>query len=305
MKTMRCFDDLLEVVRDAGPVVVAIAGGEDDQVAAAVAIGLEMGLILHATLTGDPNAILAQFPGNAHHSVTVLPAQTAAEKAALAVAEVRAGRADVLIKGAVDSGAYLKAVVCKTTGIAKSEVLSNISIAAIPGLERLVGATDNGIVPAPTCRQKRAIIQNTAALWRGLGVTIPKVAMVAATEKVTPAMPATVDAAQIAEQGIEGFEVAGPMGYDMAVNPRAASLKGAGASPVAGHADLLLFPNIEAANAVVKSWKFHANAQTGSIVLGGQVPILLNSRSDGAQARLNGLLLAITMQAAQRAARQA
>lgn len=301
MSAVRSFDELSGVVRATGPVVVAIAGGEDQQVAAALAIGLEMGLILHATLTGDPSAILALLPANAHHSVTILPAQGAAEMAALAVAEVAAGRADILIKGAVDSGAYLKAVVNRSTGIAQSDVLSNITIAAIPGLDRLIGATDNGIVPAPTCGQKRSIVQNTVPLWRGLGVSVPKVALLAATEKVTPAMPATVDAAQIAGQGIAGFEVAGPMGYDMAINPRAASLKGAGENRVAGHADLLLFPNIEAANAVVKSWKFHANAQTGSIVLGGQVPILLNSRSDGAQARLNGLLLAITMLAGQRA----
>ncbi|MGR3815954.1 MAG: phosphate acyltransferase [Cognatishimia activa] len=235
------------------------------------------------------------MPSSAQHCVTVLAAQTPADMARLAVSEIREGRADILIKGAVDSGAYLKAVVNRDTGIAVSRVLSNISIAELPGFGRLIGATDNGILPAPTCEQKRAIIQNSAALWRGLGVVNPKVALVAATEKVTPAMPATIDAATLVRQGANGFLLAGPMGYDMAISPRAAAIKGAAADGVSGCADMLVFPNIEAANAVVKSWKFHANAQTGSIVLGGRVPILLNSRSDGAQARLNGLLLAIAM----------
>lgn len=298
----RSFADLAEAARRAGPVNVAIAGGDDEQVARALVLGFERGLILHAALTGDAGAILARLPDSAQHAVTILPAQSAAQMAALAVAEITSGRADILIKGAVDSGAYLRAVVNRATGIARSAVLSNITIAAIPGLDRLIGATDNGIVPMPDAAQKRAIIGNTAALWQGLGVASPRVALVAATEKVTPAMPATLEAAQITRDGVEGFVVEGPMGYDMAIDPRAAALKGGADSPVAGHADLLVFANIEAANAVVKSWKFHANAQTGSVVLGGQVPILLNSRSDGAQARLNGLLLAILMRAGQRPA---
>lgn len=299
MMRINSFDDLLRHARKHGPVHVAVAGGADEQVAAALGIAFEMGLILHATISGDPLEIMALLPPNAQHCVTVLPAHTPADMATSAVSEVRAGRADILIKGAVDSGAYLKAVVNRATGISASGVLSNITIAALPGFDRLIGATDNGIVPAPDREQKQAIILNSATLWCGLGISKPKVALVAATEKISPAMPATVDAACLVKQGLKGFELAGPMGYDMAISPRAASIKGADAAGVAGHADLLLFPNIEAANAVVKSWKFHANAQTGSIVLGGRVPILLNSRSDGAQARLNGLLLAIAMLAGQ------
>lgn len=286
------FSELHSRARQSGPVRVAIAGGADDQVAEALSLGIEAGLILHATVTGDRAGILRRLPPAARHAITCLHAETPAEMAALAVAEIAAGRADIVIKGMVDSGSYLRAVMHRDTGIAVAPLLSNITIAEMPGLDRLIAATDNGIVPAPTLDQKRQIIANTAPLWRGLGVNAPRVALIAASEKPTPAMPATIEAAELAAAGLQGFRLSGPMGYDMAVNPRAAALKGA-ADAVAGHADLLLFPNIESANAVVKSWKFHGQARTGSVVMGGRAPILLNSRSDGAMARLNGLLLAM------------
>jgi phosphate butyryltransferase len=122
---------------------------------------------------------------------------------------------------------------------------------------------------------------------------------------VSETLPATLDAAALAEESragrLPGFVIGGPFGYDVAVSREAAKAKGLGGSEAAGEADLLLFAGIEAANAVAKSWKFHGKAETGSIVLGGRVPILLNSRSDGVARRMNALLLAIAVLAGRRA----
>ena len=166
-------------------------------------------------------------------------------------------------------------------------------------MPRLIAATDNGILPAPDLAQKRQIIQNTAPLFRGLGISPVRVAAVCATEKVSDTMPATRDAAALARDSatgaLPGFEIGGPMGYDVAVSPEAATTKKLATMPAAGAADLLLFPAIDAANAVVKSWKYHGQAETGSVVLGAKVPVLLNSRSDSAQRRVNALLLAVAV----------
>lgn len=141
-----------------------------------------------------------------------------------------------------------------------------------------------------------AIILNALALMRGLGLDLVRVAAIAASEKVSEAQIATVDARALADESVSGAfpgaVVEGPFGYDAAINPAAAASKGLATSDVAGQADLLLFPAIEAANAVVKSWKYHGDAETGSIILGARIPILLNSRSDGTRKRLNSLALA-------------
>ena len=178
----------------------------------------------------------------------------------------------------------------------QSGTLSNLTLAQMPSLDRLIGATDNGIILLPTLAQKRAILHNCRALFAGLGNMSPRVAAIAATEKVSDRQPATTDAAALTAESLRGdfggMCVDGPFGYDVAVSDAAAQAKGLTKSQVAGKADLILFPNIEAGNATVKAWKFHGQARTASIVLGASVPVLLNSRSDGVEQRRLGLLLA-------------
>ncbi|WP_297973168.1 phosphate acyltransferase, partial [uncultured Amaricoccus sp.] len=144
--------------------------------------------------------------------------------------------------------------------------------------------------------QKRAIVGNARPLFAGLGLAEVRVAAIAASEKVTPGQPATADAAALAAESragkLPGLVVDGPFGYDVALSPEAAAAKGLAGSPVAGRADLILFPNLEAGNATVKAWKLHGRARTASLVIGARVPVLLNSRSDGAEQRHLGLLLA-------------
>lgn len=296
---IRSFDALAAALAGRPPLRPAVAGAEDPATLAALAQALAAGRISAAVLTGDPAAIGALMPAELAACCRIRPAAGPAEAAALAVAAVRAGEADVLVKGAIDSAAYLRAVVARDGGLRASEVLSNLTLAEMPSVPRLIGATDNGILPLPTLAQKRALIANALPLFRGLGVTPLRVAAVAASEKVHAAQPATTDAAALtaeaAQGAFPGALVDGPFGYDVALSPAAAAKKGLAASAVAGQADLILFPSIEAGNATVKAWKLHGQARTASLVLGARVPVLLNSRADGAGQRRLGLLLAAAL----------
>ena len=191
----------------------------------------------------------------------------------------------------------LRAVLDHTSGIRGEGVLSNLTLAEMPSLPRLIGATDNGILPLPTLEQKRAILRNAAPLFRSLGLEQTRVAAIAATEKISDKQPATVDAAALTKESREGafpgMIVDGPFGYDVAISRSAAETKGFADSPVAGAADLILFPNIESANATAKAWKFHGQAKTGSVILGAAAPMLLNSRSDGVERRILGMVIAL------------
>ncbi len=289
---VRSFSDLRVRALEGAPLRPVVAGGEAPEVMAALAEMLDSGLISGATVIGSPETVAALAAPELRRAIDILPATGAQDCARMAVAAIRAGRGNVLMKGHVDSGSYLRAVVDRDTGLRAGDVLSNVTVAEMPSMGRLIAATDNGIVPHPTLAQKRQIVGNTAALFRGLGIAPVKVAAVCATEKVSDAIPATRDAEELARDGLAGFEIGGPMGYDVAVSPAAAAVKGLQDMPAAGDADLLLFPSIDAANAVAKAWKFHGEADTGSIVLGANVPVLLNSRSDSAARRVKALLLA-------------
>ena len=298
---IRSFAELDRALAGAPPLRPAVAGADDPATIAALAEGIAAGRVAAAVLAGDAAAIRALLPADLAGRVRILPAADAAEAAALAVRAIRDGEADLLVKGSVDSAAYLRAVVARDTGLRASDVLSNVTLAEMPSLPRLIGATDNGIVPLPGLAQKRAMIANALPLFRGLGVAPLRVAAIAASEKVHPGQPATKDAAALAAEAaagaFPGVLLDGPFGYDVALSPEAAAKKGFAASPVAGRADLILFPSIEAGNATVKAWKLHGQARSASIVMGARVPVLLNSRADGAEQRRLGLLLAAAIRA--------
>jgi len=292
---IRSFAALAEAMRRRPPLRVVLAGAEDAAALAALGQGVEEGRVGTAILVGDPAAIAPLLPP-ALAGARIVAAQDAAAVAAAAVAAVRAGAADLLAKGRIDSAAYLRAVVARATGIRGPGVLSNLTLAEMASVPRLLGATDTGILPLPTLAEKRAILGNARPLFAGLGLAEVRVAAIAASEKVSAAQPATLDAAALAAESragaLPGLIVDGPFGYDVALSPAAAAAKGLAGSPVAGRADLILFPNLEAGNATLKAWKLHGAAKTASLVIGATVPVLLNSRADGAEQRRLGLLLA-------------
>ncbi|MBY6059604.1 phosphate acyltransferase [Leisingera daeponensis] len=294
--SVRSFAALEKAMSSRPPLRIAVAGADDSRVLEALALATAAGQISIAVLAGNAAETRKLLPAGLEGIVEIIDTPDADSCATQAVAAVREGAADILVKGSVDSASYLRAVVKKETGLRASGALSNLTLAEMPSLDRLIGATDNGIIPLPDLDQKRAILANSLPLFAGLGIAHPRVAAIAASEKVSERQPATTDAAALSAASRNGelgpIIVDGPFGYDVALSQAAAEAKGLAGSQVAGRADLILFPSIEAGNATVKAWKLHGQARTASIVLGATAPVLLNSRSDGVEQRRLGLVLA-------------
>ena len=224
------------------------------------------------------------------------------ESAACAVALVREGKAKLLMKGSLHTDELLHAVMQPGTGLRTGKRLSHVFVLDVPTYPRPLMVTDAAINIAPTLEEKCCIVQNAIDLAHLLGIDMPRVAILAAVETVNPVMQATVDAAalcKMAERGqITGAILDGPLAFDNAISAAAATQKGI-KSQVAGLADILVVPNIEAGNILAKQLTFLACADAAGIVLGAAVPIILTSRADDDRARLASCAIAVIMAGAQ------
>lgn len=213
-----------------------------------------------------------------------------------AVKAIRSGRANILMKGNISTKTILQEVLNKESGLRTSNVLSHVALFEIPSQGRLIFLTDAAMNIQPTLQQKVDIIHNAVQVAQKIGVKIPKVAALASVEVVNESMPATLDAALLAQMAyrgqITGCEVDGPLAFDVAVSNKATEHKNI-TSNVAGKADILLVPNIEVGNALYKSFIYFANAKVASIISGAKAPIVLTSRSDSAESKMYSLLLAL------------
>jgi phosphotransacetylase len=211
------------------------------------------------------------------------------EAAARAVAMARAGEVAALMKGSLHTDELMSAVIARDIGLRTARRVSHVFLMDVPAYPRLLLVTDAAVNIAPDVTTKADILQNAFDLARVLGIQEPKAAVLAAVETVNPAMAATVDAAMLckmADRGqITGGLVDGPLAFDNAVNEEAARIKKI-ASPVAGRADILLVPDLEAGNMVAKQLQYLAGADSAGIVLGARVPIVLTSRADSVRTRL-------------------
>jgi len=220
---------------------------------------------------------------------------TAAEKAAELVKD---GQAHTVMKGAIKTGSLLKVLLRDEYGFKTGKTMSLNGVFEIPGFERLLILSDPGLVIAPTLAQKVDLIKNTIQVANALGNEMPKVGVVGAVEVVNPKMPPTMDAAilsKMADRGqIKGAIVDGPFALDNVVSIEAARHKGI-ESPVAGKADIIIAPNIEAANMLYKALVFLARAKLATSILGGSVPIVLTSRSDSDETKLNSIALNVLL----------
>jgi phosphate acetyltransferase len=216
--------------------------------------------------------------------------------AARAVALVREGQAKLLMKGALHTDELLHEVMADETGLRTGRRLSHVYVLDVPSYPRPLLVTDAAIKIAPTLEDKHCIIQNAIHLAHILGIASPRVAILAAVETINPAMQATLDAAalcKMAERGqFTGGILDGPLAFDNAISATAAAQKNI-TSPVAGLADILVVPNIEAGNILTKQLTFLANADAAGIVLGATVPIILTSRADDARSRIASCALAV------------
>ena len=296
MKPVKNFKDLSE--RQITASAVSIAGGADEAVLSCVQTLLQAGIIGHVIVSGPVQEIRKRLKNiNADRNLfDIRDSDTSRACADAAVAAVKEGEAEILMKGHIESEIFLKSILDKESGIRLSRLLSNITVFEMDSYHKLLGITDNAIVPDPDFDDKKAIIENTLPLYSALGVEPVKVGLVAATEKITDALPATIDAenlkAACENRQLKGFLVDGPFGYDACISKEAAENKNLADSQVAGDPDLILFHNLETANAVGKAIKFHGGAKSGGLLLGASVPVTFNSRSDRAERRINSLLLA-------------
>jgi phosphotransacetylase len=216
--------------------------------------------------------------------------------AAAAVQVVREGRAQLLMKGSLHTDELLGAVVARETGLRTGRRLSHAFIMDVPTYHKVLIVTDAAINIAPTLEEKADICQNAIELAHSLGVPEPKVAILAAVETVTSKMPATLDAAalcKMADRGqIRGGLLDGPLAFDNAISKDAAKTKGI-TSDVAGDPDILLAPDLEAANILAKLLTFLANSDSAGVVLGAKVPVILTSRADSVRARIASCAVAV------------
>jgi phosphate butyryltransferase len=212
-----------------------------------------------------------------------------------AVALVSGGQASMLMKGLVETSVLLRAVLDRDAGLRSGSVLSHLAVFEVDGFPRPLGVTDAAMNIAPDYPAKKAILENAVTFFHSIGYDEPRVAILAAKEKVSDKMPATTDAALLVEAfrrgEITGCLVDGPFALDNAVSLEAAHTKGI-ESPVAGLADILLMPQIESGNVLYKALAFLARSRHAGVIVGARAPIVLTSRADSHAAKLDSISLA-------------
>lgn len=296
---IRHFGEIIERAAALPDRRIAVARAEHGEVLRAVEAARRLD-IATSILVGDADAIrreLAALGLDAAH-YEIVHARGPQEAAATAVRLVAAGHADTLMKGLLDSNVLLHAVLDHDHGLRAGRILSHVGLFETGRYPKLLAMTDGGMVIAPDVETKEQLIRNALLVTRALGIATAKVAAIAAKEKVDPRMPATLEAAALASRHIEGALVAGPLGLDNAINPQCAALKGV-TSPVAGDADVLLMPSIEAGNIFYKTLMFLGRARAAGLVVGARRPIVLTSRADDERTKLNSIALAVLVAAAQ------
>lgn len=289
------FQDLKSRLRDLPPKPAVVAAAHDPHTLEAVFAAQKDGLI-QPLLVGRKDEILSIAAGLGH---TLSPDQVAdagseEECARLSVALIREGKGQMLIKGLLQTGTLLKAVVNKESGIRASKVMSHVAILDVPSYHKLIFDTDGGMCISPDLEQKRHILKNAVDFCRFLGYDCPKVAVLCAVEAVNPNMPETLDAAALKEEAARGdfgpCVVEGPISFDLATDGESARIKGYD-SPVAGDADIFLCPSIVAGNLLGKALYDLAGGQMAGVVLGASVPITINSRGATAEEKYSSILI--------------
>jgi len=291
------YERLLERCRGLAPVATAVAWPGDETSLAGAIDAASQGLIT-PILVGPSAQIVevARVHGIDLRGVELIDVTDRHAAAARAVALVREGKAELLMKGSLHSDEILGAVVARESGLRTGRRLSHAFLMDVPTYPKVLIVTGAAIHIAPTLEDKVDICQNAIDLARTFGVERPKVAILAAVETVSSKMPATLDAAalcKMAERGqIQGGILDGPLAFDSAISREAAGVKGI-VSEVAGDPDILLAPDLEAGNMLAKQLSFLANADGAGLVLGARVPVILTSRADSLRARIASCAVAV------------
>jgi phosphate acetyltransferase len=298
------YDRLIAAARNEATIKVGVAHPCDDVSLRGAVEAMKLGLI-EPILVGPIDRLrsVAAKAGIDIEAMEIVASQHSHDSATKAVELVVAGRAEALMKGSLHTDELMGAVVSKATGIRTSRRISHCFVMDVPGHPNPLIITDAAVNIAPDLEAKVDIVQNAIDLGHAMGLAEVRVAILSAMETVTAKVPSTIEAAalcKMAERGqITGAILDGPLALDNAISPEAAAIKKI-VSPVAGRANVLVVPDLEAGNMLAKSLSFLAQADAAGIVLGARVPIILTSRADSLLSRLASCAVAAMVAAARR-----
>ena len=293
----RTLKDMVEAARGLGPVTIAVAAGHSPECIAALKQAREMGLA-NGIFIGDAKKIWAladeiKFDLPAHQ---VLNEPDPAKAASIAVGMVRDGNAGLLMKGKLGTAQLVRAVLDKEAGLRTGRLLSQVIVFQVPGFNRLMLMTDAAINIAPTLAQKAELCRNAIGVAHAIGIEKPNLAALCALEQVNQEMPATMDAAALTAMNrrnqIKGGFIDGPVALDAPLSRFAAECKGID-SPIVENTDIFLAPDIEAANILYRAILYFARGESGGIVVGAKVPLILLSRAESPETKIHSIALAI------------
>ena len=293
---IRNMKELLEEARKGEPGRLAVAVAQDSFVLDAVVQAAELGVVA-PILVGDREQIeqvLVDLKADPR-AYRIIDEADKTEACMIAARLVRDDEADFLMKGIVDTAVIMRAILNRDNGLRTGRMISDVLALEIEGYDHLFLVTDPAMSIAPTLPQKADLVRNAVDIAHALGNDNPKVAVLAAVEKVNEKMPCTVDAAELQsmnERGeIEGCVVQGPLQFDNAVSVEAAKHKGISGA-VAGNADIMLVPDIEAGNMLVKAAEFFGHAKKAGVIVGAKAPVALTSRASSAESKLYTIAIA-------------
>lgn len=264
-----------------------------EAISEAIKLGIVTGIV-----TGNREEIIRQCKAHQidHQSFQIIHAETEEDAARLAVDQVKQTPGCILMKGLISSDKYMRAILNKEAGLLPlGNVLSHVSVIDNPNYHKLLIVSDVAIIPYPTIPQKIAMVHYLKKMAMDLGIARPKIALITPTEQVLPSLISCTDAVEVMKAAEDGrFEPAvvfGPMALDVAIDLESAQIKNI-TSEVAGDADCLLFPNIDAGNVFYKMNTKLCGADQAAVVMGANVPVVLSSRGDSIQTKLNSIALA-------------
>lgn len=290
-------NELIEIAKGKKKKTLSVAAASDSEVLRAVTEAVKLGIV-DAILVGDREKIVKIASEEKIdieiNGLRIEDEADPSKAAAKAVEFISKGEADFVMKGMIGTSDLLRAVLNKDAGLRGKGLLSHVMIYEVPAYHKLIFLTDGGMVPYPTLEDKIGIIQNAVITAHALNIDVPKVAPVCAVEVVNPSMQATIDASVLTQMNkrgqIKGCIIDGPLGLDNAISFEAAKHKGI-VSDVAGDADILLVPSIEAGNFMGKTMTYFAGAESAGIIVGAKCPVVLVSRADSAKSKLYSIAL--------------
>ena len=290
------FDDLLSILKGVETKKVAVAVAQDEPVLEAIKEATEKG-IAQAILVGDKQQIqeIAKKIDLDLSDYEIMDIKDPKKATLEAVKLVSSGHADMLMKGLVDTATFLRSVLNKEVGLRTGKLMSHVAVFEVEGWDRLLFLTDAAFNTYPELKDKAGMINNAVVVAHACGIEMPKVASICPVEVVNTSMQSTVDAALLAKMSdrgqIKGCIVDGPFALDNAISEEAAHHKGV-KGPVAGKADVLLLPNIETANVMYKTLTYFSKSKNGGLLVGTSAPVILTSRADSFETKVNSIALA-------------